>query len=291
MNILILGGGYIGTHLIRHLGGRHTIQILTKKIVDYTSLSSFSEYLRTNKFDIAVNCSGYTGKPNVDACEDDKENCWNYNAVYPARTAITLNSFGIPFIQISSGCIYQGPGPWTEEDTPNFGMYERDSSFYSKSKHAGELALANLSGFIFRIRMPFCDTGQRKNILVKYLEYDNIASQQNSVTSVIDLCDVIEHFCQHRDSIEYGIYNVVNKGSVDAESVLELLKKQGLENPNWNIVPIDTLDLKAIRSNCTLSGDKLNNYYEMPTAAKALKSCTVKLRKFKERSCQDTEKV
>ena len=214
MKVLILGGGYIGTHLHKHLKGRYDVPQITKTLVDYTHTDptrpDFRSWLHDNRFDVAVNCSGYTGRPNVDACEDDKEKCWQYNAVSPAATAYTLNMARTPVIHLSSGCIYQGSNMWTEDDTPNFGVFEDDSSFYSKSKHAGEMALLNLGGYILRLRMPFCDTYQDKNILKKYLKYDNIVSIENSLTCITDLCFVIEHFCNHRDTIPYGIYNVVN---------------------------------------------------------------------------------
>ena len=84
------------------------------------------------RFDVAVNCSGYTGKPNVDACEDEKWKCWEYNVTAPVRTAETLNLFRIPVIHISSGCIYEGDEFFTEDHMPNFGLYTDHSSFYSK---------------------------------------------------------------------------------------------------------------------------------------------------------------
>tara|TARA_R110002050_G_scaffold6130_2_gene25947 strand:- start:5000 stop:5704 length:705 start_codon:yes stop_codon:yes gene_type:complete len=227
---------------------------------------------------MAVNCSGYTGRPNVDACEDDKATCWEYNVTAPPRTAEMLNLFKIPMIHVSSGCIYQKPRKWTEEDEPNFGLYNRDSSFYSMSKHAGELALDGMDGYLLRIRMPFCGTNQHKNILVKYLKYNDIISQPNSLTSVPDLCRAIEHLAIHRYTIDNGIYNVVNKGSITAEQVMGLMKVQGLENPNWNIVKITDLNLKAGRSNCTLAGEKLWKHIQLPTVVDSLKASINKLK-------------
>ena len=281
MNVLILGGGYVGNHLFNHLKLKCNVEQITQRQVDYTFTNpkskDFKSFLHDKRFDIAVNCSGYTGKPNVDACETDKENCWEYNVLAPARTAETLNLFRIPVIHVSSGCIYQGNKKWTEEDVPNLGLFEHDSSFYSKSKHAGELALKGMDGYIFRIRMPFCDTTQHKNILVKYLKYDNILSMANSLTCVHDLCRAIEQFCIQRSVIPQGVYNVINKGTVYANRVLEMLDSHGLVNPKWSIVPIDELDLKATRSNCTLAGDKLWKYYNMPHAEDSLRACIERL--------------
>lgn len=284
MKVLILGSGYVGNHLFNHMKRFHDIEQINQRRVDYTFTKAFNEaqdfrsYLTDKRFDVAVNCSGYTGRPNVDACEDDKATCWEYNVLAPPRTAEMLSLFNIPMIHVSSGCIYQGDKLWREKDEPNFGLYNRDSSFYSMSKHAGELALDGMNGYVLRIRMPFCGTNQHKNILVKYLKYNDIISQPNSLTSIPDLCSAIENFCVHRFSWENGIYNVVNSGSITAEEIMELMKEKGMENPNWNIVKITDLNLKAGRSNCTLSGKKLGKKYKMPGVRDSLRSCIIGLR-------------
>ena len=277
MKVLILGGGYVGNHLFNYLKHKCTVEQIVQRQVDYTftnpNSKDFKSYLHDKCFDIAVNCSGYTGKPNVDACEDDKANCWEYNVLAPVRTAEVLNLFKIPVIHISSGCIYQGFGKYTEEDIPNFGLYDDESSFYSKSKHAGELALREMDGYIFRIRMPFCSTTAHKNILVKYLKYDNIVSFHNSLTCLYDLCGAIEEFSTRRCTIPKGTYNVINKGACNAVTVMSTLRRYGLQNEKWEVVPIEQLDIKAGRSNCTLAGEKLWKYYDMPALSDSLERC------------------
>ena len=286
MNVLILGSGYIGNHLFNHLKTKCNVEQISQSMVDYTFTKrfkgsiDFKSYLHDKRFDVAINCSGYTGKPNVDACESNKSECWQYNVLSPVRTAEVLNLFKIPVIHVSSGCIYEGSKNFTEKDTPNFGLYDDHSSFYSKSKHAGELALNGFIGYILRIRMPFCATSQNKNILVKYLKYNNILSMGNSVTSVYDLCKVIEHFCIHRNQINYGKYNVVNEGKIYANRILEIMESYGLVNPNWNIVQLKDLDIKAGRSNCTLSGKKLNKHFKMPSAEDSISECVERLSKI-----------
>ena len=99
MNVLILGSGYIGNHLFNHLKHYHDVEQTTQKYVDYTctrknkTAIDFKSFLHDKRFDIAVNCSGYTGVPNVDACEDNKKECWEYNVLAPVRTAEVLNLF------------------------------------------------------------------------------------------------------------------------------------------------------------------------------------------------------
>jgi UDP-glucose 4,6-dehydratase len=297
MNVLVLGGGYIGNHLFNQLKHSCNVEQITQKQVDYTYTKvdhgsiDFKSYLHDKRFDIAVNCSGYTGYPNVDGCEDEKWTCWRYNVTAPPKTAATLNAFKIPMIHISSGCIYAGNKFFDETCMPNLGMYADHSSFYSKSKHAGELALEGMDGFIFRVRMPFCGTSNRKNILMKYLKYENIVSYSNSLTCVYDLCKAIEHFCVHRNTLPQGTYNIVNNGVVTGAQAIDMLRAGGMSNPNWEVVSIESLNLKAARSNCTLSGGKLKEKgkFNMPDVRDSLHSCISQLNE--RTACQITEKV
>lgn len=284
MNVLILGGGYIGNHVFNSLSKIHNTLQVVQRDVDYTcnnkypGSKDFKSFLHDNRIDVAVNCSGYTGSPNVDACEKNKPICWEYNVLAPQRTIHILNLFRIPVIHISSGCIYQGANNYTEQDEPNFGLYSNNSSFYSKSKHAGELALKDTHTFLFRIRMPFCNELVDKNILRKYLKYEKLISRKNSLTSVYDLCGAVEHFCVHRNVIEPGIYNIVNKGSLDAEEVIYYLRQSGMSRRDWRVVEEDALELVAKRSNCTLSGDKLTAAgFNMPHVTESLQQCAQRM--------------
>ena len=106
-----------------------------------------------------------------------------------------------------------------------------------------------------------------------------------------NLSKAIEHFCVQRNTLPQGIYNIVNNGIVTGEQVVKWLKEGGMANTRWKVVPIEDLDLKAARSNCTLSGGKLKTKggFDMPNVVDSLKHCISRLN---ERTlCQVTEKV
>ena len=269
MNVLILGGGYIGTHLFDHLTTKHSVNLLTQKEVDYTfakkypKSTDFKEYLHSvPRVDIAVNCSGYTGAPNVDACETNKEDCWYYNVIAPQKTA----------------------------ELCNLGLYSDNSSFYSKSKHAGELALKDTLTYILRIRMPFCNKDVHKNILMKLLKYDQVINEMNCLTCVEDLCRLIEDLCYRRNVIDTGIYNVINGGKIKTTVLRNIMSKYGLSNPNWEEVTEASLNLSCRRSNCTLSNLKLlKNKLHMPNLTDALVA-SIKVLATEREQCQVIEK-
>lgn len=256
-NILILGKGYIGNY-IANKKTNNTITHISKRDVDYSDPNIFIEYLKNNNFDWIVNCTGYTGNPNVDACENNKEDCYNYNVTVPLYLTKISNKFDIPIIHIGSGCIYSGYDKiYTENDSSDFGADSFYSSFYSKTKDAFEKLSYKYNRYIFRIRIPFNGIPEPKNYLWKLLHYDNLISSPNSVTNVNDLVDFTYAFIQKKPL--YGVYNVTNTGSIEARTIISLMRKNDLENNNWRFVSIDEANFKVARSNCILNNDKIRD--------------------------------
>ena len=109
-----------------------------------------------------------------------------------------------------------------------------------------------------RIRMPFCDYDSPRNLLIKLLKYDNLVKFKNSLTSIDDLSFFVNKFIERQlYKSDPGIYNVTNPGAVDAAEIISILSKNNLINENWKFVDIENLNLKANRSNCVLSSEKL----------------------------------
>lgn len=261
MYYVILGKGFVGTHL-SHYFKRNNIdhKIFSQADLDYTDPVVLKDFLDTNDKDIkwVINCSGYTGVPNVDACEDNKELCYAYNVLYPMQVVRLCSQYKIPVIHVGSGCIYSGyDKAYTEEDTPNFGIYSNESSYYSKCKHVFETFAKEYNCYVLRIRIPFTDTLTRKNYFSKLLNYDTLINELNSVTSLNDFDEFIVRFISAKP--EYGIYNVVNPEPVKAEEVVQIMKERGLKNSRWQFIELKDLNTKANRSNCVLSTNKIDD--------------------------------
>lgn len=270
---LILGKGFVGTHL-SHYFKRNNIEhrIFSQSELDYTDPNILRDFLDIHDKDIkwVINCSGYTGVPNVDACEDNKELCYAYNVLYPMQVVKICNQFKIPVIHIGSGCIYSGYDKvYTENDTPNFGIYSNESSYYSKCKHVFETFAQEFNCYVLRIRIPFTDVMTRKNYFSKLLNYDTLINELNSVTSLNDFDEFIVRFMAAKP--EYGIYNVVNPEPVKAEEVVNILKSYTINNPNWQFIDLKDLNTKANRSNCVLSTNKIAKLgLQLPNTEKSL---------------------
>lgn len=252
---VILGKGFVGTRLANHFKENNIdYKIFSQKELDYTNAHTFNEYVKENSKDIqnVINCFGYTGVPNVDACEDNKELCYNYNVMYPLQVIKICDSLNIPVIHVSSGCIYSGyTKQYTESDVPDFGIFNDESSYYSKCKHIFETFALFHRCYILRIRIPFTGDYSTKNYFTKLYKYDNLINELNSITSITDFNEFIVKFIKQKP--QWGVYNVANPQPIRAEEVVHIMRENGIDNPKWKFIPLKDLDTKAKRSNCVLS--------------------------------------
>src|SRR5947209_3994358 len=106
--ILLLGAtGYIGQAFAEELRQRNQKFVaLSRKELDYTRFDVLLKHLRDSKPEFVVNAAGYTGKPNVDACETAQADTLQGNTLLPVTIAQACSAAGIPWGHVSSGCIY-----------------------------------------------------------------------------------------------------------------------------------------------------------------------------------------
>jgi dTDP-4-dehydrorhamnose reductase len=256
-NVLIVGAGYVGKAIISWVDtDKHNYHIISRKQLDYSDQSLFRKFILNHNIQYVVNCSGFTGRPNVDEGESRKKECWDLNVVIPLNISNTCKQLDVKYIHISSGCIYSGyEKVWTEQDEPNFGLFD-EASTYSKSKHAFETL--NDYGCIIRVRMPFCDDYNPRSYLTKIHKYDQLINFKNSKTYIPDLCAFVEYLIDNKvDLSKVNTINFVNPGALDTMQVTDLMTTYGLENPKWAYVDPKLLNMAAPRSNCVLSINKL----------------------------------
>lgn len=281
--IIVIGNGYIGSKVYRYFSDKNEdVELLhTYDYEDALSLKNTLFNRLNNEFNLpdasniwVVNCVGYTGKPNVDACELEKEKCWTLNVTFPTLLANICLQHEVKLINVSSGCIYNGKKMYEEEDWPDFGVDCPDSSWYSKTKHAAELCLRSFPNvYTLRIRMPICDDfNSGKNYLSKLLKYNNLLLETNSKTVIKDLIKVINKITNIPE-IPPGLYNCVNPKALDTKQVTDILDKNNMWNPHWEFIDYNELKkhIKTGRSNCQLSTEKSRLYnIELPTETKSL---------------------
>lgn len=230
--ILVLGGsGYVGSHFLNILSKRGIeARGLSRSEVDYTNTEVFTKFMKELKPEFVINCAGYTGKPNVDACEKDKAETLMGNAVLPGRIREACEATSTPWGHVSSGCIYSGRradgGGFSEEDAPNFAFRSPPCSFYSGTKALGEEVLEGAKEcFIWRLRIPFAHRDSARNYLSKLMRYKRLLEAENSISHLDDFVNACLDCWVKR--VPFGIYNVTNPGQVTTRQVTEWILEEG----------------------------------------------------------------
>ena len=290
--ILLLGAtGYIGEAFARELKRRNEKFIsLSRKEVDYTRFDLLLEFLRAKKPSFVVNSAGYTGKPNVDACELDKAGTLLGNALLPQTIAHACAAAGVPWGHVSSGCIFAGAKiaengivrtekdmtqpalhalvekksasvlGFDEKDTPNFSFRDLPCSFYSGTKALGEEAMAGIGqSYVWRLRIPFDEFDNKRNYLSKVQRYAKVYDNVNSISHRADFVSACLDTWKLR--APFGIYNVTNPGYVTTRHVVEQIEKF-LKPPRkfeyWSSdAEFYQVAAKTPRSNCVMDSSKL----------------------------------
>ncbi len=271
---LIFGDGWLGNKFKKYLKDSFISS------ADITNHADVWEALVGSKPEIAINCAGKTGKPNVDWCEDHKIETLRSNVEGPINLAETCLKYGVYLAHIGSGCVYEGDNNgrgFSEDDQPNY-----FGSFYSITKMVSESALKNLPVLQMRIRMPVDSKPSERSLIDKLVKYKKIINPANSITAIPDFLEAAEKLMGKKCT---GIYNLVNPNAITNQEIVELYKK--IINPDYSyeIISLDQLynsgKVKAKRSSCVLRTKKLEaEGIVMPEIHTAVEKCLHEYKKY-----------
>jgi dTDP-4-dehydrorhamnose reductase len=290
--IVVLGAsGYIGQAFVRELraqGQRH--QTISRAEMDYSLFEVLLEFLQSKRPSFLINAAGYTGKPNVDACETARADTLAGNTLLAQTIAQACAAAGVPWGHVSSGCIYSGANisdasgvraekdltrpdlkelvakhpesvvGYTEEDVPNFSFRDPPCSFYSGTKALAEEAIAGLGqSYLWRLRIPFDEEDNARNYLTKIQRYSKVYDNVNSISHRADFVRACLALWKLR--APFGIYNVTNPGFVTTRQVVEMLERSLKLDRKFEYWASDEefyrVAAKTPRSNCVMDVSKL----------------------------------
>jgi len=230
-----------------------------------------------------LNVAGVTGRPNVDWCEDHKQDTLKANILGTVNLVDTCYREGLHVTNYASGCIYEydadhaiGSGKgFTETDVPNY-----DGSFYSYSKIVAEKLLVHYPNVLtLRLRMPISDDLNPRSFLTKISKYEKVVDVPNSLSILHDLLPISIDMTKKERK---GVYNFTNPGVASHNEVLALYKKYIKPDFAWKNFSIEEQAkiLKAGRSNNQLDQSKLlAEYPDLPHIHQALEQMFQRMQK------------
>lgn len=274
--IIIFGKGYLGNRIADYL----KCKVVGRSEVDLNDPDMINSYLNEMKPDVVINTAGKTGRPNIDWCEDHKEETIKSNIIAPANLSVSCSERGIYLVHLGSGCIYSGYNNekgYSEEDEPNF----YGPQFYAKTKIISEKILKENSNCLqLRIRMPIDDRPNERNFIGKVSKYKKVIDEPNSMTTVPHMLEVMKLMIEKGET---GVFNLVNPGMTSAAEVMKLYKEIVDPNHSFELMDVDELDsiTKGKRSNCKLNTEKLESKgYKLPEIHEALRFCLESYRRY-----------
>jgi dTDP-4-dehydrorhamnose reductase len=291
MIILLGASGYIGQAFASALSERKLpFTALRRADLDYSRFEVLLDFLRAKQPAFLINAAGYTGKPNVDACEDHKAETLAGNTLFPQTIAHACLVTGTSWGHVSSGCVFSGAKiveqgtvrvekdmsrpalkglaeehpesiqGYTETDEPNFSFRRPPCSFYSGTKALGEEAISGMGrSYIWRLRIPFDEFDNARNYLTKVQRYAKVYDNVNSISHRGDFVRACLDLWERR--APFGIYNVTNPGFVTTRQVVEIIQRTLNPDRRFEFWESDEefyrVAARTPRSNCVLDPSKL----------------------------------
>ena len=201
------------------------IQGFTYLELDITNQQQVDQVFESQCPDIVINTAAMT---NVDACESEKDLCWDMNVNAVEYQVEACKKIKAHFIHLSTDFVFDGKsGPYVESDRPN------PVSFYGWSKYAAELCV-EMSGLdswaIARTIIIYgvVEDMSRSNVVL----WAKGAMEKGSPIYVVDdqfrsptLAEDLAQGCiQIAEKGATGIYHL---SGIEVMSILELVKKVG----------------------------------------------------------------
>ncbi len=289
---LIGASGYVGAAFARELTRRGLeFEAIARRKIDCTHFGTLLAALQGARPEFVINAAGFTGKPNVDACETQRGETIQGNIVLPQTVAEACSAADVRLGTVSSGCIYTGAkiegdtgidavdadlnapqlqkllqtrSPrvkgFVETDAANFSFAQNNCSFYSGTKAVGEQVLAQFPEFyVWRLRIPFEEDDNSRNYLSKIQRYPKVYQNWNSISHLGDFVSAC--LDTWKLGLPGGCYNIVNPGYVSTREVVDLVRQ--FVRPEWE--PAFWKDdaefyhqiARTPRSNCLLDATKL----------------------------------
>lgn len=277
--ILVFGAnGQLGTDIVEKLS-RDNLDFLpiTRDDIDIEKTEELRKFLKEKEYKFLINCTSYHKTEEV---EENPAKAFTINAKVPKIMAVDANVKNAVFFHVSTDYVFgatQQNTPLNEESAPG------PLNIYGSSKLMGEnLIKINTSKYyILRVASLFGVAGASgkggnfvEAIISKAKNKEDISvvdDQIMSPTSTDFIAKAIVFMVNK--SIDFGIYNVVNKGEVSwHEFASEVMRILSYKN-EINKISSSSLDLKAKRPfYSALSAKKIESLgLEVPTYQQSLK--------------------
>ncbi len=247
MKILIIGsGGRLGAALFREYSERHECVGLARGDIDLSSLESIDTVLRSQQFELAINCAALT---NVDYCERNRDEAMLVNGNAPGRMAEICKAKGARLVQVSTDYVLDGK----QEGAIYESVKPTPISIYGESKLLGEQLVLKVDQSFMVVRVSWVFGPDRPSFIDMILNRarDNehveaIADKFSSPTYTHDFAEYLEPLLERNDT--GGLLHLCNSGGTSwreyGEHALPVAAACGVPLKTTTVHPIQLAEMK-----------------------------------------------
>lgn len=271
MRVLLFGGkGWLGSRLYEYLiqDPGHEVIISDLRVDNTEDVRVQLEEVKPDRVVCTIGRTHGPGCPNIDYLEGNRDKLVENlrdNLFAPLSLALLCQTQGHHLTVLGTGCIFNGPGKFSETDKPNF-----TGSSYSIVKGNLDQLLRLLPGVLsVRIRLPISSRAHSRNLLTKLLQFKTVSNIPNSVTVIEDLFPILVKAIYQGDT---GALNLTNPGTITNEAIVRLYKT--LINPShtYEVMSPGEQKGKIERSNVELDTTLLESRYgPVPTIDESIR--------------------
>jgi dTDP-4-dehydrorhamnose reductase len=217
---------------------------------DLSDPASLAAFVDRAKAHVVINTGAYNF---VDKAETEFDKAMQINADGPRALARRCRQLGIPFIHMSTDCVFDGlkAGAYVEEDEP------KPLSAYGRSKLAGEQAVAEEYPDALTVRVAWVFSEHGDSFVSKMIEFAGkrpvlkvVDDQVGPPTYAPDIADALlraaKELAKGASGLS-GLIHVVSSDAMDrasmARAIIEESRRQG--GPAAEIAGISTSEFAA----------------------------------------------
>ncbi len=221
--VLLIGRGQVGTELSTRLQ-EVDLHWWNGRIEEVTEGT-----LRDLRPDVVISAAG---KTDLLWCEKNAREAFSSNVQAPVELykRIVASDHCCRFIQLSSGCIWDGP--FDEKGKPFESLaIPSPASYYAWTKAACDALLLSIDPdriAILRPRQVYSSSDSPRNTLMKLLRYSKLIDTPNSMSSAEVIAKTVQHLLTAEEWT--GVYNVYDKGYTTPYQIGLMLAEAGLRD-------------------------------------------------------------
>ncbi|MEQ1780808.1 MAG: dTDP-4-dehydrorhamnose reductase [Hyphomonadaceae bacterium] len=234
---------------------------------DLRDRDSLIRFLERAAPDVLINAGAYNF---VDRAEAEREAAFAVNETGPRVLAALCAERGIPFVHMSTDCVFDGTAPdaYLEDDAPN------PLSVYGHSKLAGERAVADANPAALIVRVCWVFSGYAENFVSKMISMARdrpvlrvVNDQVGPPTYAPDIAQALLRIAGARGAVS-GLLHLASPDEMDraamARAIMTESARQGGPFAQVEGVPSAEFSAPALRPlNARLSGVRATQMFAL----------------------------